>query len=129
MPAVSQGNCRGDLERGFSQKAQASKNGCDVYPSMLLPHSSHRISPKDYKMTTNLTEDVLKEPVVRHLRRDFACFLPGQTVAEALEQMRQHPPEGRIIYFYVVDEEQRLQGVVPTRRLLLAPLDRRVEDI
>ena len=80
-------------------------------------------------MTTNLTEDVLKEPVIRHLRRDFACFLPGQTVAEALEQMRQHPPEGRIIYFYVVDEEQRLQGVVPTRRLLLAPLDRRVEDI
>src|SRR5207244_8547682 len=45
------------------------------------------------------------------------------------ELMRQHPPEGRIIYFYVVDEKQRLQGVVPTRRLLLAPLDRRVEDI
>jgi hypothetical protein len=33
MPAVSQGNCRGDLERDFSQKAQASKNGCNVYPS------------------------------------------------------------------------------------------------
>jgi magnesium transporter len=80
-------------------------------------------------MTTNLTENVLRESVARHLRRDFACFLPGQTVAEALEQMRRHPPEGRIIYFYVVDGERRLQGVVPTRRLLLNPLDKRVEDI
>jgi magnesium transporter len=80
-------------------------------------------------MTASLTEDVLREPVTEHLRRDFACFLPGQTVAEALEQMRRHPPEGRIIYFYVVDSEQRLQGVVPTRRLLLSPLDRRIEEI
>jgi magnesium transporter len=80
-------------------------------------------------MTTNLTEDVLKEPVTRHLRRDFVCFRPGQTVEEALKQMREHPPEGRVIYFYVVDDQQRLQGVVPTRRLLLSPLDKRIEDI
>jgi magnesium transporter len=80
-------------------------------------------------MPTNLTENVLREPVTRHLRRDFACFLPGQTVEEALEQMRRHPPEGRIIYFYVVDQERRLRGVVPTRRLLLSPLDKRIEDI
>src|SRR6266446_3183555 len=33
MPAVSQRSRRGDLERDFPQKAQASKNGCDVYPS------------------------------------------------------------------------------------------------
>jgi len=84
---------------------------------------------QDKVMTTSLTADVLKEPVLRHLRRDFACFLPGQTVAEALEQMRRHPPEGRIIYFYVVDQEKGLQGVVPTRRLLLSPLDKRIEDI
>jgi magnesium transporter len=80
-------------------------------------------------MTTSLTEDVLKEPVTRHLRRDFVCFRPGQTVEEALKQMREHPPEGRVIYFYVVDDQQRLQGVVPTRRLLLSPLDKRIEDI
>jgi magnesium transporter len=80
-------------------------------------------------MTTSLTEDVLKEPVTRHLRRDFVCFRPGQTVEHALKQMREHPPEGRVIYFYVVDDEQRLQGVVPTRRLLLSPLDKRIEDI
>src|SRR5262249_27836420 len=40
-----------------------------------------------------------------------------------------HPPEGRIIYFYVVDREDRLQGVVPTRRLLLSPPERPLADL
>jgi magnesium transporter len=43
--------------------------------------------------------------------------------------MRDNPPPGRIIYFYVVDEASRLAGVVPTRRLLLAAADARVRDI
>src|SRR5262249_47850117 len=52
-----------------------------------------------------------------------------QSVAEALEWLRQNPPSGRILYFYVVDAEGRLQGVVPTRRLLLSPLATPVADI
>ena len=43
--------------------------------------------------------------------------------------MRRYPPPGRIIYFYVVDESMRLVGVVPTRRLLLAPADKSIKDI
>ena len=43
--------------------------------------------------------------------------------------MRENPPPGRIIYFYVVDESMKLLGVVPTRRLLLAALDARVADV
>jgi len=97
--------------------------------SRALALQSHRLVAFKDIMTTTLTEDVLKQPVTQHLRRDYACFLPGQTVGEALGQMRQHPPEGRIIYFYVVDEDKRLRGVVPTRRLLLNPLDKRIEDI
>src|SRR5207237_170540 len=44
---------------------------------------------------------------------------PQWTVAEALEHLRQNPPAGRVIYFYVVAEDGTLLGVVPTRRLLL----------
>jgi magnesium transporter len=40
-----------------------------------------------------------------------------------LEALRRQPPKGRIIYFYVVDAEGRLQGVVPARRLVLSPPD------
>ncbi len=78
----------------------------------------------------NDTRDInLHDPVHRHMRRDFTCFRPEQTVQEALAQMREQPPQGRIIYFYVVDGDGRLRGVVPTRRLLLSPLDRLVGDI
>jgi magnesium transporter len=65
----------------------------------------------------------LSTPVTAHVRRDFPTLRAGQTVGEALASIRTQRPGGRIIYFYVVDEAGRLCGVVPTRRLLLEPLD------
>lgn len=64
---------------------------------------------------------ILQDPVTRHMRRDVTAFPARLTVEEALAEMRRNPPGGRIIYFYVVDAEGRLQGVVPTRRLVLSP--------
>src|SRR6516162_6747284 len=69
------------------------------------------------------------DPVTKHMRRDFVRLRTDQTVGEALAAMRADPPEGRVIYFYVVDGDDRLQGVVPTRRLLLNPLDKPLADI
>lgn len=71
----------------------------------------------------------LNDPITAHLHHDFTRLRAGQTVGEALDQLRRNPPPGRIVYFYVVDDEDRLQGVVPTRRLLLSALDRPVTDI
>jgi len=53
------------------------------------------------------------------MHQDFTRLQLGQSIGEAIDWLRRHPPPGRIIYFYVVDEEGRLCGVVPTRRLLL----------
>ncbi|MFM7137863.1 MAG: magnesium transporter [Planctomycetota bacterium] len=63
----------------------------------------------------------LADPVARHMRTDFARLAPRHTVGEAIAAARSAPPAGRIIYFYVLDAEGRLEGVVPTRRLLLSP--------
>jgi len=41
------------------------------------------------------------------------------TIGEALRYLRQKHIDDEIIYIYVVDEERKLIGVVPTRRLLL----------
>jgi magnesium transporter len=71
----------------------------------------------------------LDDPVIKHIRTDFTPLHEDQTVGEALAQIRARPPEGRIIYFYVVDNDNRLLGVVPTRRLLLNQPDVRVADI
>src|SRR5579884_2315488 len=80
-------------------------------------------------MGTNLTLANLRDPVTAHMHQDFTRVFLGQTVGEALDGLRQNPPKGRIIYFYVVDEQGRLQGVVPTSRLVLSPREQKLADI
>jgi len=74
-------------------------------------------------------EDRLNDLVSQHMRTDIARLHVNQTVGEALAAVREKPPESRIIYFYVVDDDNRLQGVVPTRRLLLNAPDKPVAEI
>ena len=71
----------------------------------------------------------LTDPVRRHLRTDHARLPAAATVGAALDHLRANPPGGRIVYFYAVDDDGRLVGVVPTRRLLTAPLDTPVRDV
>jgi magnesium transporter len=63
------------------------------------------------------------------MRQDFLRIRADQTVGEAMEALRREPPAERIIYFYAVDDAGRLAGVVPTRYLLLSPLDRPIRDV
>jgi magnesium transporter len=71
----------------------------------------------------------LNEPISKFASADFTALPPDVTVAEAFRQIRERGVAQQIIYFYVVDAEQRLVGVVPTRRLLLAAPDARVRDL
>ncbi len=74
-------------------------------------------------------EDKLDHPITRHMRTNPARLTVDQTVGEALAALRAVPPDGRILYFYVVDGDQRLKGVVPTRSLLLSAGGRKVSDL
>jgi magnesium transporter len=65
----------------------------------------------------------LNEPVLGFARKDFATLNQKLTVEQALASIRQRGVGEKIVYFYVVDDDERLVGVVPTRRLLMAPLD------
>lgn len=71
----------------------------------------------------------LDQPVTAVIRKDFVLLGQGFTVQEALDAIRQHEVGERIIYFYVADAQDRLVGVVPTRRLLMAELHQRISDI
>jgi len=71
----------------------------------------------------------LEESILRHTRKDFPLLQQAQTVQEALDTIRQEGIGEKIIYFYVVDAGQRLVGVLPTRRLLTSPSDKRLSDI
>jgi magnesium transporter len=69
------------------------------------------------------------DPVTRHMHQEFTRLDHRLTVGQALEWLRDNPPPGRIIYFYVVDENNHLCGVVPTRRLLLSRPEQSLGDI
>ena len=71
----------------------------------------------------------LNEPIRAFASRDFTAFTQNLTVAEALAQIRERGVAQQIIYFYVVDDGRRLVGVVPTRRLLAAAPDTRLDTI
>lgn len=81
-------------------------------------------------MPTRLKKINLSDPVSRHMHANLICLRVNQTVGEALEVIRGSSREGSsILYFYAVDAEGRLKGVVPTRRLLLGSFDSRIADL
>src|SRR6516225_5168665 len=62
-------------------------------------------------------------PVADHARKDFPLLDATMTVGEALERIRREGVGEPVVYFYAVDEQKQLVGVVPTRRLLTARLE------
>lgn len=69
------------------------------------------------------------QPVTRVMRLDVTRLNQDLTVEQSLNQIRTEGLGEKIVYFYVVDEQDRLVGVLPTRRLLTAPPNAKLKDI
>jgi magnesium transporter len=80
-------------------------------------------------MNMRLAKIAMDDSVLKHMRYDYVQIKLHQTVGESLASIRENPTIGQVIYFYVVDKDGRLNGVVPTRRLLLSSLETPVADI
>ena len=74
-------------------------------------------------------EDLLATPVAELVRREFVAVRTGQTLADAMATVRLKQPAHRVVYFYAVNEEGQLVGVLPTRKLLLADPESLVESL
>jgi magnesium transporter len=68
-------------------------------------------------------------PVVEHARKDFPLLDADMTVGQALDRIRREGVGERVIYFFAVDSEKRLVGVLPTRRLLTAAVETPLSEI
>ena len=73
--------------------------------------------------------EILGDPVTKHMRPDPTRVRSDLTVAQALDYIRNHEIGGRVVYFYVVDPDDKLVGVIPTRRLLRAKPDAPITDV
>jgi magnesium transporter len=71
----------------------------------------------------------LDQPVLPHARKDFPELRQDFSVEQALAAIRRQGVGEKVVYFYVVDEQERLVGVLPTRRLLTAPLEQALGQI
>jgi magnesium transporter len=81
------------------------------------------LSFADHFAMADRTRTVLDDIALRHASRSFAELRPEQTVDQALGAVRSQPLDSAVVYFYVIDENRRLQGVVSTRRLLTSAPD------
>jgi len=70
-----------------------------------------------------------QRPVLDFVRGDTPLLTQRMNVGEALETIRQRPVNQTVIYFYVVDENKKLAGVLPTRGLLLAQPEEKIADL
>lgn len=59
----------------------------------------------------------------------LAVFRPETTVADATRELRHFVTRAFITYVFVVDENERLKGVVAMREMLLAKLNQRLQEI
>lgn len=80
-------------------------------------------------MPNSLARHELDAPIEEHIRTDFASLRADARISQGLTDLRGRQLPNQIIYFYVVDADNRLVGVVPTRRLLMAPLEATVGEI
>src|SRR6266568_2205364 len=71
----------------------------------------------------------LQQPVVAVARKDAATLREDFTVQQALDAIRERGVGEKIVYFYVLDADDRLVGVLPTRRLLTASPERRLDEL
>src|SRR5438105_1887138 len=74
----------------------------------------------EQRMARALGPDDLNDSIRDHLSQELTTVRSDQTVGAALESLRGQKLAERIVYFYVVDAENRLVGVLPTRRLLMS---------
>jgi magnesium transporter len=72
--------------------------------------------------------DHLQERITSFMRTDEPMLRRDMTVGQALAAIREHGLGERIVYFYVVDGEEHVVGVLPTRRLLTSPLGTRLDE-
>lgn len=71
-----------------------------------------------------------EEAVGSIMNKDFISFNINITVGETIELLREIKPEEEVMhYIFIVDEEEKLQGVISLRDLIMADSSCKIKDI
>ena len=78
---------------------------------------------------TSAQQKRFEEPILNHIQSDFELLRQEWTVHQTVEHLRTLNVGDKIVYFYVVGENDRLVGVVPTRKLLMSAADQTLAEV
>lgn len=123
-PALSPAGPAGSQNASQPAPEQASSAGCSPVddPAAEAPRVPSTVRSGNIP-------DILNEPVTLYMRTAAPLLRGAQTIGESIDTIRACQDIGRVVYFYVVDDERRLQGVVSTRSLLLGSPQTVVADV
>ena len=80
-------------------------------------------------MSNKHKQTYLGDLAIKHARAELVTLGSDDTVDAALVSLRKLRLNNKVVYFYVIDKDNRLVGVVPVRRLLMAFPDALVSSI
>ncbi|WP_020469461.1 magnesium transporter [Zavarzinella formosa] len=80
-------------------------------------------------MPSPLQTQQLRQNIVAHVKKDFVTFPRTMTVGEAADYIRNKVASEAIQYFYVVDEQDKLVGVLPLRRLITSGQEKTLAQV
>lgn len=80
-------------------------------------------------MPNPLQTQLLAQNVRAHARADFVTLDRDLSVGAAIDVIRRAAAGNPIQYYYVVDQDFRLVGVLPLRRLITFPTDKRLYEV
>jgi magnesium transporter len=81
------------------------------------------------KKYPKLTADYLADSITGHMHQRFVRLRADWTIRQATEELQKHDLSEQIVYLYVVDEQDRLAGVVPVRRLLSGSPESKISGV
>jgi PAS domain-containing protein len=71
----------------------------------------------------------LHQPVMTIANQDMVTLHEDYTIQQALDYIRKKSLGEKLVYFYVVNGNGQLKGVILTRRLLTAPLEQLISEV
>ncbi|MCC6764545.1 MAG: magnesium transporter [Deltaproteobacteria bacterium] len=111
----------------------------DFYPDLAvqilwrLPEAKRRqvfaLLPAEKREQWSLNVDYPEESVGRLMDPPLGVLRPDQTVAEAVEVLRELTARAMVTYGYVLDERGRLLGVIVFRELLFASPEQHITEV
>jgi len=117
---------------GDIMEEMSTDDAADLLQEMTLEEQGQMLGELEAEDAAEVRELLAYDPETAGgiMTTDYIAVQGGMTAQEAIDHLRQVGPDAETIYYvYVVDEGDRLQGVLSLRDLIVAPPERPIAGV